>query len=38
MPVQVICKSYKDPIKSKQALYVPDKVKYGVFQHPWANS
>ena len=32
MPVQIICKSHKDPIETKKG-YAPDKIKYGVFRH-----
>ena len=31
IPVQVICKFHKDPIKTKQTM--PDKVEYGILQH-----
>ena len=37
MPVQIMCKSHKDPIKTKTD-YAPDKVKYGVFPHSRANN
>ena len=35
MPVQIICKSHKDPIRTKHA---PDKVKYWVFWHSRASN